>query len=183
MGFTPLEGVPMTTRAGTIDPGILLYALRRGGLDVEELDRALNKGSGLAALAGGSGDMRDLEAGADGGDEGARLALAVYAHRVAGAVAAMAAACGGLDALAFTAGIGERSARVRALVCERLRFLGVELDEGANTGAEPDCDVAAPGSSVRVLVIAAREELVAARAARELLGGGPAPLAGGVERT
>jgi acetate kinase len=162
MGFTPLEGVPMTTRSGSVDPGALLYLLRTR-LSVEELDRALNEDSGLKALAGGSGDMREIAAA--GG-----LALDVFTYRVAAAVAAMAAALGGLDALVFTAGIGENSATVRARVCERLRFLGVELDLAANDSARPDCDVSADGSPVRVVVIRAREELVAARAARQLLG-------------
>jgi acetate kinase len=169
MGFSPLEGVPMTTRAGSVDPGALVYALREHGLDADALDDELNLGSGLKALAGGSGEMLELEQAAGRGDEAARLALGVFVHRVAGAAAAMAAAAGGLDALVFTAGIGEGSALVRALVCERLRFLGVELDPARNDGAEPDCDVAADSSAVRALVIAAREELVAARAARALL--------------
>jgi acetate kinase len=150
----------MATRAGSVDPGALLYLLRSGRLGVEELEHALSFDSGLKAL-GGSGDVRELDP--DG------LALAVFTHRVAGAVAAMAAAAGGLDALVFTAGIGERSAPVRARICARLGFLGVELDPARNVAAEPDCDVAADGSRARVLVVRAREELVAARAARALL--------------
>lgn len=163
MGFSPLEGVPMTTRSGSVDPGALLYLLREHGLDADSLEHALNFESGLKALSGGSGDMRELEA-AGGGP-----ALDVYVHRLVAAVAAMAAATGGLDALAFTAGIGEGSARVRECACERLRFLGVELDHRLNAAAVPDCDVAAPSSAVRVVVVRAREELVAARAARALL--------------
>jgi acetate kinase len=164
MGFSPLEGVPMETRSGSIDPGALLYLLRTH-LSVDELDEALNHDSGLKALAGGTGDMREIVAAGGG------LALDVFAHRVAGAVAAMAAAVRGLDALVFTAGIGEGSALVRERVCERLGFLGVVLDAARNDSAEPDCDVAADGSAARVLVIRAREELVAARAARTLLAG------------
>jgi acetate kinase len=160
MGFSPLEGVPMATRSGSVDPGALVYLLREHGLDAEALDQALEHESGLLALAG-TADARLLEAGS--------LALAVFAHRVAGAVAAMAAAAGGIDAIAFTAGIGEGSALVRSAVCGHLAFLGVELDEAANTAAEPDCDVAAAGSAVRVFVIGAREELVAARVTRDLL--------------
>ena len=136
MGFSPLEGVPMTTRSGSIDPGALLYLLRERGLSVEDLDHALEHESGLAALSGTSGDVRELA------DDG--LALAVYVHRVAAAVAASAAALGGLDAIAFTGGIGEHSALVRDRVCERLRFLG-------------DFDVH---------VVPAREELVVAGAVR-----------------
>jgi acetate kinase len=166
MGFTPLEGVPMTTRSGSVDPGALLFLLRERGLTVDELDRALNLESGLAVLSGTSGDMRELERAGQAGS----LALDVYAHRVAAAVAAMAAALGGLDALAFTAGIGERSAGVRAAVCERLRFLGVELDEDANRGAVPDAELSGPGSAVAVWAIAAREDLVIAAETRRLLG-------------
>jgi acetate kinase len=163
MGFSPLEGVPMTTRAGSVDAGAILYLMREHGLDAEALDHALNLESGLKALSGGSGDMREIEA------EGGGLALDVYLHRLAEAVAGMAAAAGGIDALAFTAGIGEGSALVRERACERLRFLGIELDRGRNEAVVPDSDIAADGSAVRVHVIRAREELVAARAAQALL--------------
>jgi acetate kinase len=168
MGFSPLEGVPMVTRSGSVDPGALLYVLRERGLDAEGLDRALNHDSGLKGL-GGDESVVELEHAAAGGDRAARLALDVFAYRVAIAVAGCAVSCGGLDALVFTAGIGEGSAPVRRLVCDRLRFLGVELDDPANEAAEPDCDVAAPASPVRVHVVAAREEIVAARATRALL--------------
>lgn len=163
MGFSPLEGVPMTTRSGSVDAGAILYLMREHGLDAETLDHTLNFESGLKALSGGSGDMREIEAAGGG------LALDVYVHRLAGTIAEMAAAAGGIDALAFTAGIGEGSALVRERTCARLGFLGVELDAELNAAAVPDCDVAADGSAVRVHVIRAREELVAARAARSLL--------------
>jgi acetate kinase len=171
MGFSPLEGVAMATRAGSIDPGALLYLLRERGLTVEELDHALNEESGLKGLSGISGSVRELEAAAPS-DPRARLALDVYAHRITAALASMAASLGGLDALVFTAGVGEGSARVRRDVCARLRFLGLELDPAANQAAEPDCDVAASGSLVRVLVLRTREDLVVARAVREQLYGG-----------
>ena len=169
MGFSPLEGVPMNTRSGSVDPGALLYLLRSGLLGVDDLDHALNLESGLAGLGGGGAGARELQSAADAGDPAAQLAFAVFELRVAGAVASMAASAGGLDALVFTAGIGEGSARVRERVCGRLGFLGVELDARANASAVPDCDVAADGAPVRVLVIHAREELVAARAARGVL--------------
>ena len=159
MGFTPLEGVPMATRAGSVDPGALLHLLRTNAVSVEELDRALEHESGLLGL-GGSEDPRDLEG---------TLALAVYTYRIAGAVAAMAVALGGIDALVFTAGVGEGSADVRARICARLGFLGVELDAAANEQAEPDAEIAAAESAARVVVVHAREDAVAARAARELL--------------
>jgi acetate kinase len=169
MGFSPLEGVPMNTRSGSIDPGAMLYLLRQHGIDVDSLDHALNFDSGIEALGGGSLGTRELEDAAERGDAAARLAYAVFEHRVAGAVGAMAAAAGGIDVLVFTAGIGEGSARVREHVCRRLAFLGVELDWVLNREDAQDRDIAARDSSVRVLVIHAREELVAARAARRLL--------------
>jgi acetate kinase len=159
MGFSPLEGVPMTTRSGSVDPGAIVHVLREHGVDAATLDRELNFESGMKALGGGgSGDMREA------GD----FALDVFAYRVAAAVGGMAVALDGLDALAFTAGIGENSARVRASICARLSCLGVELDEDANEQAVPDCVISR--GDVAVHVVQAREELVAARAARALLG-------------
>jgi acetate kinase len=168
MGFSPLEGVPMATRAGSVDPGALLYVLRERGLDADRLERELNAESGLKGL-GGTGDVRELVRRSGAGDESASLALDVFVHRIAGAVAAMATAVEGLDVLVFTAGIGENSAPIRDRICARLGLLGVGLDAARNAEARPDCDIAADGSTVRVLVIRAREELVAARAARALL--------------
>jgi acetate kinase len=166
MGFTPLEGVPMATRPGSVDPGALLYLLKHH-LTLEALDRMLEHESGLAGLSGLSGDVRDLESS---NDPAARLALAVFTYRIATAVGAMTAALGGLDAIVFTAGIGENSANVRAAVCDRLGYLGVELDAETNASARPDATISAAGSAVRVLVLAAREDVIAARATRELLG-------------
>jgi acetate kinase len=168
MGFSPLEGVPMVTRSGSVDPGALLYLLRERHMSVDELDRALNEDSGLHGLSGRA-SMRDITEAVETGDPDACLALDVFVHRLAGAVAAMAAAAEGLDALVFTAGIGENSGLVRERTCARLPFLDVELDHARNTAAEPDCDVALASSRVRVLVCRTREELVAARAARAAL--------------
>jgi acetate kinase len=166
MGFTPLEGVPMATRPGSVDPGALLYLLRTGRETVESLDNLLEHEYGLLGLSGTSSDVRDLELS---GDEDAKLTLDVFAYRVAAAVGAMAVPLDGVDALVFTAGVGEHSARVRSDVCTRLRFLGADLDEQANASATPDADIAAAASRVRVWVIRAREDVVAARAARQLL--------------
>jgi acetate kinase len=166
MGFTPLEGVPMPTRPGSVDPGALLYLLRHH-LTLDGLDHALEHESGLAGLSGLSGDVRELERS---DDPAARLALEVFTYRIATAAGAMAVALGGLDALVFTAGIGENSAHVREAVCERLGFLGVELDPQANVSARPDATVSLSGSSVRIVVLEAREDVVTARAARQLLG-------------
>jgi acetate kinase len=167
MGFSPLEGVPMATRAGSIDPEIVLYLLRHRFLSSEEIEDALERESGLLGLSGRSARVEELEASPD---PDARLALDVFVHRVGGAVGAMAVALGGLDALVFTAGVGENSPSIRERVCERLGFLGVRLDAAANAVARPDADVATSDSPVRIVVLKAREDLVAARAARELLG-------------
>jgi acetate kinase len=172
MGFSPLEGVPMTTRSGSIDPGVLLHVLGTRRLNRETLDHALNFESGLKGLAGGTGSMLEVEERLAGGDEKAALAVGVFTYRVAAAVAAMAAAAGGLDALVFTAGIGEGSALVRERVCAHLAFLGVGLDDKRNQAAELDCDVASAASRVRILVVRAQEEIVAARAARRLIDAG-----------
>jgi acetate kinase len=165
MGFSPLEGVPMATRSGTIDPEILLYLQRHQGAGLDELEQALEHESGLLAL-GGSARVEELEASPE---PRAELALSLFCYRVAAAAAAMASALGGLDALVFTAGVGEGSALVREHVCGRLGFLGVELDLGENGHAEPDATISAPGSPVQVRVVRAREDIVAARAARELI--------------
>lgn len=167
MGFTPLEGVPMATRAGSVDPGALVYLLRHH-LTLEALEHALEHESGLTGLSGISGDVRELERS---GEPAARLALEVFAYRVATAVGAMAVALDGLDALVFTAGIGENSASLREDVCGRLGFLGVELDPQANASAHPDATLSTSASPVRIVVVEAREDLVAARAARRLLAG------------
>jgi acetate kinase len=177
MGFTPLEGVPMATRAGSIDPGVLLYLLRHGvGLD--DLDDALEHESGLTGLAG-TGDVAELERA---GTPEAGLALDVYCYRIAQAVAAMSVALGGIDALVFTAGVGEHSPRVRADVCGRLKLLGVALDGSANAAAGGDADIAAASSRVAVRVVVAREDVVVARAVRGLVqrsqGQGGSPRAG-----
>jgi acetate kinase len=167
MGFSPLEGVPMATRAGSIDPEIVLYLLRHRFLSPEEIEDALERESGLLGISGQSTRVEELEASEE---PDARLALDVFVHRVAGAVGAMAVAVGGLDALVFTAGVGENSPTIRERVSERLGFLGVRLDASSNAVARPDADVAASDSPVRIVVLRAREDLVAARAARELLG-------------
>ncbi|MDX6474893.1 MAG: acetate kinase [Gaiellaceae bacterium] len=163
MGFTPLEGVPMATRAGSLDPGVLLYLLHHG-VTLHELDHALEHESGLTALAG-TGDVAALEA--DESSE-AQLALDVYSYRISQAVAAMAVALDGLDALAFTAGVGEHSARVRAAVCRRLGFLGLEIDERANALVDGDRKISRSSSASNVHVITAREDIVVARAVRLL---------------
>jgi len=169
MGFSPLEGVPMATRSGSIDPAVLVYLERTHGMDADDIDHALTADSGLLGL-GGSGDMRDLEAAARDGSDAARLAIDVFCHRVAGAVGSMAIAAGGMDAVVFTGGIGEGSPGTRAAISRRLGVLGAELDPERNDAVGGDGDIAASGSRARVLVVASREEVVAARAARDVTG-------------
>ncbi len=168
MGFTPLEGLVMATRSGSVDPGLLLWLLERGGLTPAELGGALEHDAGLLGLAG-TADMREVLTREAGGDSAARLALDVYVHRLRAAVAAMVASLGGLDALAFTGGIGERSARIRALAVHGLAFLGLEIDRRANESGPVDADVSASGAAVRTLVVRAREDLEIARQARAVL--------------
>ncbi len=168
MGFTPLEGFMMGTRSGTLDPGLLLYVQRERGLTVDQLDEILHKKSGLLGLSGISSDFRQVEAAAADGNRRARLALDVYAYRVRAMVGALAVSIGGLDALAFTGGIGENSVWLRAEVCKGLECLGVNLDETLNSDCKPDTDIAASDSPARILVIHTREDLMIARQARQL---------------
>ncbi len=170
MGFTPLEGLVMATRSGTVDPGAVLWLQQHAGLGADEVADALEHRSGLAALAG-TADMAEVVERAGAGDERARLALGVYVHRLRTGIAAMAASLGGLDTLVFTGGVGENAPAVRQAACEGLGFLGVTLDPGANASAEPDADVTARGSAVRVLVVEAREDVEIARGVGTALSG------------
>jgi acetate kinase len=165
MGFTPLEGLAMATRSGSVDPGLLLWLQQHEGLSVDEMADALEHDSGLVGLAGTS-DMREVLAR---GDAEASLALGVYLHRLRAGIGAMAGALDGLDALVFTGGVGERSARVRELACDGLSHLGVAIDSARNAAIDGDADVRAKGSSVAVLVVRAREDLEIARQARALV--------------
>ncbi len=167
MGFTPLDGLLMGTRSGTLDPGVLLHLLR-GGMDLDDLDRLLNRESGLLGLSGVSNDMRDVRAAAEGGDPDARGALEVFAYRITKTVGAYAAAMGGLDAIVFTGGIGENDARMRQESMAGLGFLGVRLDEGRNAGHAER--ISADDASVAVLVVPTDEERMIARATAELAG-------------
>jgi acetate kinase len=170
MGFTPLEGLVMATRAGSIDPGIVTWLAAQRGMALDEIADGLQRRSGLLGLSGVSGDLAKVVAARDAGDADADLAVRVYVQRLASSVASMTATLGGLDALVFTAGVGENAAVVRAEVARRLGFLGVAVDEAANARATPDADLTAPGAQVRTLVVAAREDLQVARETRSLLG-------------
>ncbi|MCY7402627.1 MAG: acetate/propionate family kinase [Nocardioides sp.] len=168
MGFTPLEGLVMATRSGSVDPGLVLWLLEHEHLSTHEVATALEERSGLTALAG-TGDMRVVEEAADRGEPDAQLALDVYVHRLASGIASMAAATGGLDVLAFTGGVGERSPLVRRRVAERLAFIGVGVDDDLNENANDDVDISEEGAAPRTLVITAREDVQIAREVRQLL--------------
>jgi len=170
MGFTPLEGLVMATRAGDVDPGLLLWLMRRGGLSAPEIEDALESGSGLLGLSGVSADLRVVIGAADAGDAQAGLAYAVYLHRLRAGVAAMVAAMDGADGVVFTGGAGENSARLRRDTCLGLSFLGLAIDADLNESASDDRLVSPAGNSTSVMVVAAREDLEIARQVREVLG-------------
>lgn len=171
MGFTPLEGLVMATRSGTVDPGLVLWLATEQGVPPAELAEGLERRSGLLGL-GGTADMRAILVAATDGQPDARLALDVYVHRLRASIAAMAASLDGLDAIAFTGGVGERSAAVRGLAADGLGFLGVALDPAANDASMGDgeAEIGAPSGAVRVFVIPAREEVEIARGVRAALG-------------
>ena len=163
MGFTPLEGLMMGTRCGSIDPGILVYLIRHRGSTAEELDEIMNRKSGLLGVSGISGDMRKIESAIDAGNQRAQVAVDVYVHRLLRELGAMLAVLGGADAIIFTGGVGENSAGLRERVCSNLGFLGLKLDATKNARTGADQDIAASDSRVRVLVIRAQEEWEIAR--------------------
>jgi acetate kinase len=158
MGFTPLEGLMMGTRSGSIDPGILTYLLRETGTTGQELDDILNQRSGLLGISGVSSDMREVEAAAQSGNQRAQLAFDMFVHRLRKGIADMAAVLGGVDVLVFTAGIGENSSAVRAAACSGLHFLGIELDSEKNSHTSRDQEISPTNSKIRVLVIHAQED-------------------------
>ena len=168
MGFTPLDGLVMATRSGSVDPGLVIWLVQEAGLTVEEVARALEHESGLLAVAG-TADMATVVARAGSGDSRARLALGLYVHRLRAGIASMASAMGGLDTLVFTGGVGEHAATVRHQAAKGLGFLGIEIDEAANLVAVPDVDLTAAGASVHTVVIEAREDIEIARQVRGLL--------------
>jgi acetate kinase len=163
MGFTPLEGLMMGTRSGSVDPGIVTYLMRQKGISPERMDEILNKESGLLGISGISGDMRQILSARREGHDRARLAFDIYIHRLRAGIGAMMGVLGGLDALIFTAGVGENSSEVRAAACENLGYLGLKLDPANNSESSSDRDIAAIDSPVRVLVIHAQEDWAIAR--------------------
>jgi acetate kinase len=174
MGMTPLEGLVMGTRSGDLDPGVVLAIAREQGIDAT--DQLLNRSSGLAGLSGHGNDVRDIQARAAEGDDRARLALSVFAHRVRKYIGAYAAAMGGADAVILTGGIGENSAQMRHRILQRLEFLGLRIHEDRNTDArvshaQPVADVSTDNARVRALVVATNEELMIARETAKVVAG------------
>ena len=168
MGFTPLEGLVMATRSGSVDPGLLLWLLERTDMSERELGGALEHESGLLGLAG-SADMREVVAAAAEGDQRAGLAMDVYLHRLRAGIASMAAALGGLDLLVFTGGVGEHAHEIRGAAAAGLGFLGVAVDDAANAEGDGDRDISAAAADVRTLVVQAREDVEIASQTRQVL--------------
>jgi acetate kinase len=166
----------MGSRAGSVDPGILLYSMERMGLSAGELGEILLRHSGLLGVSGVSSDFRAVQVAAREGNERARLALAIYANAVQAAIGALSVALGGVDALVFTAGVGENATSLREDVCRGLECLGLRLDPGKNRALRPDADLAADGSPGRILILHTREDLPIAREALRVSGvGGYSP--------
>lgn len=163
MGFTPLEGLMMGTRSGDVDAGAVIFLLAHAGMTVPELNAVLNRESGLKGISGIGADMRDIERAVLAGDARAKLAFDMYEYRVRKYIGAYAAAMDGVDAIAFTAGIGEHSPLLRAQLCSRLTYLGLELDPERNQVSGQEADITTPGSKVRAFVIPTDEERVIAR--------------------
>src|SRR5712692_6696708 len=163
MGFTPLEGLMMGTRTGSVDPGILTYLMRQGQLNGEQIDDLLNTKSGLLGISGISGDMRKIVSAMKEGNPRAKLAFEIFVHRLRSSIGSMVAVLGGIDALVFTAGIGENSPEVRAAACASFGFLGVELDAEKNAQSPTDQEISRPSSLVRILIVRAQEDWAIAR--------------------
>lgn len=171
MGFSTLEGLMMGTRPGNVDAGILLYLLETRRLSQEQLEHALYHESGLVGISGVSSDFRKVQEAADAGHAQASLALAMYAESIRSTIGSLVVALGGIDALVFTAGVGEHAAGLRARVCQGLDLLGIRLDPERNLAAKADVDIATVDSPARILVLHTREEEEIAQAALELAHG------------
>src|SRR6266852_116749 len=163
MGFTPLEGLMMGTRSGSVDPGVLTYLIRQGQLTGQQLDDLLNTKSGLLGISGISGDMRQIVAAMKDGHARAKLAFEIFVHRLQAGIGAMIGVLGGIDALVFTAGIGENSPEVRTAACAHFGFLGLKLDAARNAQSSPDQDISLSDSAIRVLILRAQEDWAIAR--------------------
>lgn len=170
MGVTPLEGIMMGTRCGNIDPAIIPYLMRKGELTTaDDIDKMMNKKSGMLGVSGKTSDNQEIDAMSDAGDARAQLIEKMYVHQLVKLAGGYIAAMGGADAIVFTGGIGENSAKYRKLVCEKLAFLGIKVDEEKNKVRGEEIDITTPDSKVKVFVIPTNEELVIARDTLDIL--------------
>jgi acetate kinase len=167
MGLTPTGGIPMATRSGDLDPGVLLFLLRVKKMNADSLEHMLNRESGLTGISAGTSDMRDLESAASGGDQKAQIAIEMFCASIRNVIAAYAAVLGGLDMLVFAGGIGEHSVPVRSSVCEGLSFLGISLNGSSNQSNAST--ISSNGSKVGVRIVPSQEDLQIARHSRSLL--------------
>ena len=171
MGFTPLVGLPMGTRCGDLDAGVIQFLMNKYGFSIDEMLNILNKKSGVLGVSGVSSDFRDLDAAAEQGNERAQLALDMFHYWVAKVTGSYAAAMNGVDAIIFTAGVGENSRETRKAICEYFGYLGVTIDDEANSKRGENVMISTPDSKVKVFVIPTNEELVIARDTRDIIGG------------
>ena len=171
MGLTPVEGLMMGTRCGDIDPAIIPFLEKELGYTADDIDNLINKKSGLLGVSGISNDMRDIKSNAEAGHKRSKLAFDIFCYRAKKYIGAYAAAMGGLDAVVFTAGIGEHEFHVRAAICEGLEFLGVKIDPDKNADCHVECDISANNNGARVLVIPTNEELAIARETVKVVSG------------
>jgi len=169
MGFTPLAGLAMGTRSGTIDPAVISFLMEKENMSVKEINDFLNKKSGVLGISGVSSDFRDIHAAADEGNERAQLAIDIFCYRVKKYIGEYAAVMGGLDAVIFTAGIGENNGIVRAQILKDMEYLGIFFDPEKNKVRGQEIDISAPGAKVRTLVIPTNEELAIARETLKLV--------------
>ena len=169
MGFTPLDGIAMGTRSGSIDAAAVLFLMRKEGLSIDEMDRILNKESGVYGISGVSSDFRDIEEAENEGNQRAAIALETFAYRVAKTIGEYVATMNGVDAIVFTAGLGENSGPTRQLICNYLGYLGIELDSYKNSLRGKEIEITTKQSRVQVFVIPTNEELVIARDTKEIV--------------
>ncbi|KUO70077.1 MAG: acetate kinase [Clostridia bacterium BRH_c25] len=169
MGFTPLEGLAMGTRSGDIDPAIVKYIAEKENINVAKVDEILNKKSGVLGMSGVSSDFRDIEDAAEKGNVRAKLALDVFVHKVKKYIGAYAAVMNGVDAIIFTAGLGENSGYIRSEVCKDMSFLGIELDEAKNNVRGKETDLSKAGAKVKILLVPTNEELMIARDTKKII--------------
>lgn len=169
MGLTPLGGIPMCARSGDLDPSVVTYIMNQANLNTEEVEKLLNKQSGVFGISGVSADFRDIEGASAEGNERASLALDVYAYRVAQFIASYAVTLQGIDVITFTAGVGENQFHSRKKICDNLKFMGLEIDEEKNKIRGEEILISSPNSKIKVYVIPTDEEMMIAKDTLELI--------------